>query len=183
MSMVQTLMTADQLLAMPRDGFRYELVKGELIRMSPAGGEHGAIAAKLAIIFGAYVIENDLGLVFGAETGFKIAVDPDTVRAPDFAFVNRARIPESGIPTGYWIGAPDLAVEVISPGDIYGEVEDKVLEWLDAGARMVIVVNPRRRTSTVYRSRHEVKILSEADELNGEDVLPGFACKVSAFFA
>jgi Uma2 family endonuclease len=183
MSMVHTVMTADELLARPRDGFRYELVRGELIRMSPSGGEHGTIAAILTVIFGNFVIEKKLGLVFGAETGFKIAVDPDTVRAPDFAFVSRARIPESGIPKGYWIGAPDLAVEVISPGDIYGEVEDKVLEWLDAGTRMVIVVNPRRRTSTVYRSRNDVKILSEDGELSGEDVLPGFSCKVSAFFA
>ena len=183
MSMAQTLMTADELLAMPRDGFRYELVRGELIRMSPTGGEHGTIAARLTVIYGHFVIENKLGIMFGAETGFKIAVDPDTVRAPDFAFVSGERIPESGIPKGYWIGAPDLAVEVISPGDIYGEVEDKVLEWLDAGAKMVIVVNPRRRTSTVYRSRNDVKILSEDDELNGEDLLPGFACKVSDFFA
>jgi Uma2 family endonuclease len=183
MSMVQTLMTADELLAMPRDGHRYELVKGELIRMSPTGGEHGTIAATLTVIFGYYIKGNGLGLVFGAETGFKIAADPDTVRAPDFAYVSRERIPESGIPKGYWIGSPDLAVEVISPGDIYGEVEEKVIEWLDAGTRMVIVVNPRRRTATVYRSRKNVKILADADELSGEDVLPGFSCQVSQFFA
>lgn len=183
MSSVQTFITADELLAMPRDGFRYELVKGELIRMSPTGGEHGIIAARLTVIFGHFIFEKKLGLVFGAETGFKIAFDPDTVRAPDFAYVSHQRIPDSGIPKGFWVGAPDLAVEVISPGDIYGEVEDKVLQWLDAGARMVIVVNPRRRTSTVYRSRTDVKILSENDELSGEDVLPGFSCKVSDFFA
>jgi Uma2 family endonuclease len=183
MSIMQILMTADELLAMPRDGFRYELVRGELNRTSPTGGEQGAIAMFVSIAMGSFVIEKGLGLVFGAETGFKIAFDPDTVRAPDFAYVRRERIPESGIPKGFWIGAPDLAVEVISPGDIYGEVEEKVLEWLDAGTKMVIVVNPRRRTSTVYRSRNEVKILSEGDELSGEDVLPGFSCKVSSFFA
>lgn len=182
MSIAQTLMTADELLAMPRDNARYELVKGELIRISPNGGEHGTIAAVLTVIMGHFVREKKLGLVFGAETGFKIAFDPDTVRAPDFAFVSRERIPESGIPKGYWGGAPDLAVEVVSPGDIYGEIEDKVLEWLDAGTRMVIIVNPRRRSSTVYRSRTDVKILSENDELSGEDVLPDFVCKVSDFF-
>jgi Uma2 family endonuclease len=182
MSIAQTVMTADELLAMPVDNFRYELVKGELIRMSPTGGEHGTIAATLTVIVGYFVREKKLGLVFGAETGFKIAFDPDTVRAPDFAFVSRERIPESGIPKGYWVGAPDLAVEVVSPGDIYGEIEDKVLAWLDAGVRMVIVVNPRRRSSTVYCSRTDVKILSENDELSGEDVLPGFVCKVSDFF-
>src|ERR1051325_8742265 len=183
MSTTQTLMTADELLAMPKDGYRYELVKGELIRTAPAGGEHGAIAASLTVIFGHYIKGNNLDLMFGAETGFKIAVDPDTVRAPDFAFVSRERIPEDGVPKGYWVGAPDLAVEVVSPGDVYGEVEEKVIEWLDAGTRMVIVVNPRRRPATVYRSRSNVKILSDSDELSGEDVLPGFSCLVSQFFA
>ena len=182
MSMVQTLMTADELLAMPEDGYRYELLKGELKRMPPTGGEHGTTVMFVSIPLGRFILENGLGAVFGAETGFKIAVHPDTVRAPDFAYVSRERIPESGIPKGYWIGAPDLAVEVVSPGDIYGEVEEKVIEWLDAGTRMVVVVNPRRRTVTVYRSRSDVKILSEADEFSGEDVLSGFACKVAQFF-
>jgi Uma2 family endonuclease len=183
MSSVQAFLTADELLAMPKDGFRYEPVKGELIRTSPTGGEHGTIAARLTVMVGHFTFEKKLGLVSGAETGFKIALDPDTVRAPDFAYVSRQRIPQSGIPKGFWVGAPDLAVEVVSPGDMYGEVEAKVLQWLDAGARMVIVVNPRRRTSTVYRSPTDVKILSEDDALSGEDGLPGFSCKVSDFFA
>lgn len=182
MSTVQAIMTADELLAMPGDGYRYELVKGELKRIPPTGGEHGTTVMFVSIPLGRFVLENDLGIVFGAETGFKIAADPDTVRAPDFAYVSRERIPESGIPKGYWVGAPDLAVEVISPGDIYGEVEEKVIEWLDAGTRMVIVVNPRHRTATVYRSRNNVKILADSDELSGEDVLPGFSCQVSQFF-
>jgi Uma2 family endonuclease len=181
--MVQSLMTADEMLAMPRDGYRYELVRGELKRMPPTGGEHGVTVMSIAVPISQYVKEKKLGIVFGAETGFKIAVDPDTVRAPDFAFVSRERIPESGIPKGYWIGAPNLAVEVISPGDIYGEVEEKVIEWLDAGTRMIIVVNPRHRTATVNRSRNNVKILSDSNELSGEDVLPGFSCQVSQFFA
>lgn len=144
-------MTADELLRMPDDGYRYELVKGELRGMPPAGGEHGKIALKFGSRLLNYVEANNLGVVFAAETGFKIASNPDTVRAPDAAFVRLDRLPETGLPKGYWPGAPDLAVEVISPGDIYGEVEEKVNEWLDAGTRMVIVANPRNRTLKVYR--------------------------------
>ena len=182
MSVTNALITADELLHMPRDGYRYELVKGELIRMAPAGSEHGVIAVNITLPFAQHVRRKGLGVVFGAETGFKIAFDPDTVRAPDMAFVDRARIPESGIPKGYWPGAPDLAVEVVSPGDTYNEVEDKVNEWLDAGARMVIVANPRNRTLKIYRSRTNVTVLTESDELNCGDVVAEFVCKVSDLF-
>jgi Uma2 family endonuclease len=178
----ETLVTADVLLVMPEDGFRYELVKGELRRMPPAGGEHGAISITIGGLLFQHLRDSRLGRAFGAETGFKIASDPDTVRAPDAAFVCRERIPEGGLPRGYFPGAPDLAVEVISPGDTYAEVEEKVLEWLDAGTRMVILLNPRRRTATVYRSRSEVTVLGEADELTGGDVVPGFACRVAELF-
>src|SRR5437868_14984892 len=110
---IQT-MTADELFLMKDDGFRYDLVKGELRKMSPAGGEHGAIIVRLTVALGQYVEENDLGVVFGAETGFKLASNPDTVLGPDVAFVSNEKIPPTGIPVAYWQGAPDLAVEVIS---------------------------------------------------------------------
>lgn len=182
MSVTNTLITADELLHMPSDGNRYELVKGELFRMAPAGSEHGALAANITLPFAHHVKKEGLGIIFGAETGFKIASDPDTVCAPDMAFVRRDRIPETGIPKGYWPGAPDLAFEVISPGDIYGEVEDKVNEWLNAGTRMVIAANPRNRTLKVYRSLTKLTILTESDELDCGDVVAGFACKVSDLF-
>ena len=182
MSITRTLMTADELLRMPDDGYRYELVKGELRSMAPAGSEHGQIALQFGFQLLQYIKANHLGVVFAAETGFKIATDPDTVRAPDAAFVRRDRIPETGLPKGYWPGAPDLAVEVISPGDIYGEVEEKVNEWLDAGTRMVIVANPRNRTLKIYRSRTDVIILDDSDELTCDDVIPGFVVKVSELF-
>lgn len=182
MSVTTTLMTADELLRMPDDGYRYELLQGELIRMAPAGSEHGVTIVNITLPLARHVKANDLGIVFGAETGFKIASDPDTVRAPDVAFVRSDRIPSSGIPKGYWPGAPDLAVEVISPSDTYSEVEDKVNEWLDAGAQMVIVMNPRNRTLKIHRSRTELLVLSEADELDCNDIVPGFKCKVSEFF-
>ena len=183
MTTIKTLMTADELLYMPDDGFRYELVKGELLRMAPAGSEHGATVMNIGIPLGHYIKAHNLGIVFGAETGFKIASDPDTVRAPDVAFIRRDRIPESGIPKSFWTGAPDLAVEVVSPNDTYTEVEDKVGEWLDAGTRMVIVANPRNRTLKVYGSRTEVTLLTESDELDGGNVVPGLKVKVSELFS
>jgi Uma2 family endonuclease len=174
--------TADELFAMPDDGFRYELVKGELRKMSPAGSEHGAIIVNVTVLLGQHVKRNNLGVCFGAETGFKIASDPDTVRAPDVAFVSRGRIPETGIPKKFWPGAPDLAVEVLSPGDTAEEVEEKVEDWLSAGARAVWVVSPKRRGVSVYRSMTDVTRLSESDELDGGDVVPDFRCKVSEIF-
>jgi Uma2 family endonuclease len=177
-----TLVTADELFTMPDDGFRYELIKGELRRMPPAGSEHGAISINIAVVVGQFVKAHGLGVVFGADTGFKIASDPDTVHAPDLAFVRRERIPEAGIPQGYWPGAPDLAVEVVSPSDTYTEVEEKVSDWLNAGMRLVLVLNPRRRTVTVSTSPTDVVRLTEADTLNGGDVLPGFTCRVADLF-
>jgi Uma2 family endonuclease len=174
--------TADELFEMPDDGFRYELVKGELRKMSSSGSEHGATIVNITILLGQYVKANKLGVCFGAETGFKIASDPDTVRAPDVAFIRRERIPESGIPKKFWPGAPDLAVEVLSPGDTRREVDEKVEDWLEAGARAVWVINPKRRSVTVYRSLTDVTRLSDADELDGGDVVPGFRCKVSEIF-
>jgi Uma2 family endonuclease len=155
MSTAPILATADELSVMPDDGFRYELVKGEVRRMPPAGSEHGAVAINIAVVIAQFVKAHGLGVVFGAGAGFKIASDPDTVRAPDLAFVRRERIPEAGVPRGFWPGAPDLAVEVISPGDTYTEVEEKVNDWLNAGTRMVLVLNPRTRTVTVYSSHTE----------------------------
>ena len=174
--------TASELYAMPDDGFRYELVKGELRKMSPSGSEHGAIVVNITLLLGQYVKANKLGVCFGAETGFKIGSDPDTVRAPDVAFVRRERIPERGIPKKFWQGAPDLAVEVLSPGDSYSEVGEKVECWLDTGAWAVWVIDPRRRSVSVHRPMTDVTRLFEGDELDGGDVVPGFRCKVSEIF-
>jgi Uma2 family endonuclease len=174
--------TANELFEMPDDGFRYELVKGELRKMSPSGFEHGAIIVNATVLLGQYVKANKLGVCVGAETGFKIGSDPDTVRAPDVAFVRSERIPERGVPKKFWQGAPDLAVEVLSPGDTYSEVEEKVEQWLDAGARTVWVIDPRRRSVSIFRPMTDVTRLSESDELDGGDVVPGFRCKVSEIF-
>ena len=182
MSTTTQPMTADELLRLPRGRFRYELVKGELKTMSPAGSEHGAVIMNLAVPLGQYIKANNLGIIFGAETGFKIAENPDTVLAPDVAFISREHIPASGIPKKYWPGAPDLAVEVLSPGDTAREVEKKVGQWLSAGARLVWTVDPARKNVTAHRASSPASTFSEMDELNGEDVVPGFRCPVSEIF-
>lgn len=176
-------MTAEELLRMPDDGFRYELVKGELRKMPPAGNEHGYRASELSSELRNYVKANGLGRVYAAETGFMIHSDPDTVRAPDAAFVSRERLEQVGPVEGYWPGAPDLAAEVVSPNDRHTEVVEKALEWLDAGCSMVLVVDPKQHTVTVYRSREDIRILAEGDTLDAAGVIPGFSLPVTEIFA
>jgi Uma2 family endonuclease len=176
------LMTAEELFEMPDDNFRYELVKGELRKMSPAGHDHGRIAMEIAVPLAQHVKSNKLGRVYAAETGFKLQGDPDTVRAPDAAFIRQERVEQAGRTKGYWVGAPDLAVEVISPGDTVGEVEEKVQEWLEAGTRMVWVVSPKLRIITVYRSLTDIVILTEKDTLDGGEVVSGFQYPVAELF-
>ena len=167
---------------MPDDGFRYELVRGELRRMTPAGSKHGLIAVRITWRLARYVEEERLGAVYAAETGFKLSTEPDTVRAPDVAFVSRERIEAVGEVEGYWPGAPDLAVEVVSPGDTYTEVEEKVFDWLDAGTKAVIVANPRKRSLTVYKSPNDITVLAEDEILKLRDVGPGFELAVREVF-
>ena len=174
--------TADELLEMPDDGSRYELVKGELIRMAPTGHKHGIVTMRLAAPLYRYVRDHKLGEVYGAESGFVISQDPDTVRAPDVAFVQRERIEKAGEVKSYWLGAPDLAAEVVSPGDTFSEVENKVAEWLEAGARIVWVVSPKLHTVTVYRSLTDIVTLTEKDTLDGGDVVTGFQIKIAEIF-
>jgi Uma2 family endonuclease len=174
--------TADELLAMPDDGLCYELVKGELRMAPPPGFEHGKVTMNLAGPLYQHVKTNDLGVVFAAETGFKLESNPDTVRAPDVAFMRRERVLETGKLAGYSSGPPDLAVEVLSPSDRTIEVEEKVAEWLEAGARMVWVVSPKLHTVTVYRSLTDIVTLTAKDKLDGGEVVPGFQINVAEIF-
>lgn len=182
MSATTQLMTADELLLLPRGEFRYELLKGELKKMAPAGFEHGVVIVRLTSRLAQHIEANDLGVVCGAETGFKIAHDPDTVRAPDIGFVTHERISQIGITKKYFPGAPDLAVEVLSPGDTAEEIDEKVDQWLLAGAHAVWVVSPERRTVKVHHSLNDITLLTEADELDGGDVVKGFRCRVGEIF-
>lgn len=182
MSTTTKPMTAGELLLLPRGRFRYELVKGELKIISPCGSEHRAVIVNLTVLPGQHIKARKLGVAFGAETGFKLASNPDTVRAPAISFVTHARIPATGIPKTYWSGAPDLAVEVLSPSDRDIEVKEKTAEWLANGARAVWLGDPKRRSVTVYRSANDVTTLTETDELDGQDVVPGFRCRVAEIF-
>ncbi|MCG8350866.1 MAG: Uma2 family endonuclease [Chloroflexales bacterium] len=183
MAIAHHLITADELLRRPDDGFRYELVQGEVRRMSPAGFRHGRLIMNIATPLDQHVRTHKLGVVCAAETGFLLATDPDTVRAADIAFIRQERIRAAAEPEGYWPGAPDLAIEVISPHDLYTEVDEKVTDWLEAGTHMVLIVNPRKRTVTVYRSLLQIVVLREQDLLDGADVVPGWTMPVADIFA
>jgi len=175
-------MTAEELLKMPHGDSRYELIEGILKQMSPTGSKHGKVTARITVHLANHNHKDGLGEVYAAETGFKISFDPDTVRAPDVAFVSRERAEAIGDTEGFFPGAPDLAVEVVSPSDSYAEVEEKALAWLEAGTRMVVVANPRKKTFTVYRSLTDIKVLTEKDTLSGEDVVPGWNLPVKGLF-
>jgi Uma2 family endonuclease len=152
-----TYVTAGELLALPTGmGKRYELVAGELRVMSPSGWAHGEVVHTLQTILGHYIRKNDLGKGFGAETGFLLRRDPDTVRAPGFAFIAKENLPKSRPTDAFWPGTPDLAVEVLSPGDRTGEVDEKIEDWLSAGCKEIWIVDPKLQTVTIYRSRNDV---------------------------
>ena len=175
-------MTAEELFAMPDDGYHYELVRGELRKMVPPGAYHGKSATRVGRSLADHVDENDLGEVYIAEVGFLIGSNPDHVRAPDVAFVRREREDEIGEMHGYFPGPPDLAIEVISPNDIYREVDEKVQDWLDAGTRMVIVINPRRWEVRIHTPLTGVTVLTPGDTLDGGDVVPGWKIPVRTVF-
>ena len=182
MTTTQLRMTADDLWRKPDDGLRHELVRGELTMMTPAGGPHGEVAIAVGAVLRTHVRAKKLGKVFGAETGFVIARNPDTVRAPDAAFLSKEHVPAGGLPDGFVPFAPDIAVEVLSPSDSHLDVEEKIEQWLQAGTALVWVVNPRGRTVTIHRSQRDPRVLRENDLLGGEDVCPGFSVKVSELF-
>jgi Uma2 family endonuclease len=182
MSTTLRTMTADELLCMPEDGYRYELIEGELQRFDLNGAMHGMICSRVASRLACHVHKAELGTVVGL-SGFHIARDPDTVRAPDASFVTKEQIARCGLTKGYFPEAPALAVEVVSPGDTAEEVDSKVRSWLSAGTQMVWVVYPRGRTVTVYRSLDDIHVLTEKDQLTGEPVVRGFACAVSDLFS
>lgn len=180
MATVTQNMTAQQFLEMPNQE-RFELVQGEPIPMSPPGFDHGCIVLDIAAALREFVRAGKLGLV-AVEAGFCVSQDPDTVRSPDVAFVRAKRIPPGGV-RAFFDGAPDLAVEVISPFDRAGEVLAKAQEWLQSGCTAVWVVNPETKTMTVYSNRPQALFLSEKDILVCEELLPGFCLPVSQIFA
>jgi Uma2 family endonuclease len=169
--------TADELLEMPEDGNRYELVEGELQKMSPAGTDHGDIAMTIGAHLKSFVRQRQLGKVYSADTGFLLAQQPDTVRAPDVAFVRTERVVKT---PKYVPGAPDLAIEVLSPGDSFREVEIKIREYLRHGTQAVVIVEPETRLVRVYRAGQSPEDV--VDGLTVDDVVPGWKMPLSEIF-
>ena len=172
------LMTAEDLLK-PGVPERADLVRGILVVHEPPGFRHGEITVRLTIALGTYVDTGHLGRVVAGDAGFKLQSDPDTVRGADIAFVSWERMPQQS-PVGFPPLGPDLVVEVLSPGDRPGETLAKIADWLSAGTRLVWVIDPDRRLARIYRQDGSESIFGEADTLQGEDILPGFACTLGA---
>lgn len=181
METVLELVTAEEVFENPPSG-RYELVRGEVIEMSPTGFEHGEIVGNIVGLLYSFVRKQRIGVVAGAETGFILARNPDTVRGADVAFVTTERSALQKNKEKFFDGPPDLAVEVVSPSDRAADVEEKILDYLRAGTRLVLVVYPRTKTIAVHRPKKDVKILTIEDTLEGYDVLPGFSIPVREIF-
>lgn len=174
------LLTAEDLERLGPDS-RCELMDGVLVEMPPVGPTHGQVTIRLGRHLDLHTDAQRLGRIY-TEVGFILRRNPDRVRAPDLAFVRADRISGEGPPAGFWEIAPDLVAEVVSPNDTPAEVQTKVREWIEAGVRLVWVVYPSTRTVTVVRSLLDRQELSSGDALEGEDVLPGFSCRVGALF-
>lgn len=167
---------------MPEDGFRYDLIEGELRKMQPAGFYHGAIGNFINGPLMVYVTEHGFGIVTLAETGFQLASDPDTVLAPDIAFISKANLPNPWPQSGYFPGAPDLAIEVASPGNSTAELDEKVEAFLRYGTKLVWIVRPKRKVVEVHRADGSISLLRHTDTLDGENVVPGFSRPLSRVF-
>jgi Uma2 family endonuclease len=174
------LLTIEEFAHLPDDGWRRDLVQGRVVREPPGGFRHGRIAARIVSLLYPFVCEHGLGEIVTAETGFVLFDEPPTVRSPDIAFVTRGRL--SSELEDFAPLAPDLAIEIVSPSNTISEIHAKVIDYLEAGTRLVWVVEPRSRSVTTYRSREDIRLLTEAEEIEGQPVLPGFRTKVSKLF-
>lgn len=172
--------TDADLFSMPRDGRKYELVDGE-IRVSPAGFRHGAVSVALTLKLGGFVLERRLGRVLDSSTGYRMPAG--NVRSPDVSFVGASRLPAGELPSGFAEFLPDLAVEILSPGDGPREMLDKVGEYLGGGVRLVWVIDPETATAAVFRSLTDVRRVDRDGVLDGDDVVPGFTCLLSELLA
>lgn len=172
--------TETDLVRTPQDGFKRELVDGEL-RVSPGGARHGQVSVRLAGRLQAYMVERGLGHTFDSSTGFRLP--GGNVRSPDVSVVVCGRFPHERPPDDFPDLAPDLAVEVVSPGDTPRQVLDKVGEYLQAGVRLVWIIDPKRQGAAAFRSLTDVRELRLGDSLDGEDVVPGFSAKLADLLA
>lgn len=182
MTQSRTLLTAEDFwrLYAGKDT-RYELVKGELIEMAPVAGRHGIVASRVDTALRLFLREHPLGEVM-VEVGFCLECRPDTVRGPDVAFIRAERIPPEGMPEGFFPGAPDLAIEVVSPNDTAVEVLAKVQDYLSHGTLAVWVLYPRVRSVMAYRADGSARLLTMGASLEDEELLPGFSLPLDELF-
>jgi Uma2 family endonuclease len=180
MSKTTDLVTADELERFPRDDRRYELVDGRVIRMSPVNFQHGRVVMQFGSLLHRYLQGRPVGVVV-TEVGFKLAFGPDTVRAPDIAFIRKDRIPANA--RGFFTGPPDLAIEVWSPDDRPSDVRAKVDQYLARGVALVAVVDPDQKTVTTWRpTTPPATLRAEEDRLDLGDVIQGFSCSLREIF-
>jgi Uma2 family endonuclease len=181
----RTRLTAEDLWRMGEGDVRRELVDGEVIEMTPAGGLHGVVTGKVYRRIADHVYSQRLGEVVVGDVGFVLSLpsDPERVRALDVAFVSTGRLPEGRVPQGFIRGAPDLAVEVLSPSDNPVEVQQKVRDYLEAGTRLVWVIAPQARTATIYRPDGSARLVREPEGLDGEEVVPNLAIALAEVLA
>jgi len=178
---ISPLVTAAELPRIAaRDDYRYELVDGRVVRMSPVGWQHGVIVVRLLVLLETYVRSRGLGAAV-TEVGFTLRTNPDTVRGPDVAFVRQERVPPETLRT-FWSGAPDVAMEVLSPDDTTREMKVKVAEYLSAGGAAVVVVDPDASTVTLHRPGGLRYVSRRGEDLDLSDVIPGFRCAVDDIF-
>lgn len=177
------LVTATELAEMDDDGFRYELIGGELIQMPPAKPDHGWVASNAVHFLRVFCDPRQLGIVLASSVGYQFAEAPDTVLAPDVTFIHRDRVPPLADWREYFRVIPDLVMEVRSPSERKSQIDRKVRLYLAAGVHLVLVADSRKRQLTIYRSGHEPRILRETDEFDAEGVIPGFRLLVADLFA
>jgi Uma2 family endonuclease len=181
MAVQKQFYTAEALIQLPHDANRYALVKGHLIEMSPTGKAHGRLTARLGTILDIFVTNHKLGAVYGAETGFKLTSNPDTVYGIDVAFVSSARNQDG---EGFFEGAPDLAIEVVSSGSTKSELHEKIEDLFRAGTRLFWVIYPKSRTIYVYDAPDRIVVLRDRTQtLSGGDVLPNFSVALTDIFS
>lgn len=178
----ERILTADDVLAMPDDNLRHELVTGQLVSEPPASFGHGAVAGNIFHLLSVFVRKRKLGRVLSADTGFLLARSPDTLRVPDVAFVSTERIRLAGNVKGFFPGAPDLAVEVLSPSDRPDRIHAKIADYLASGSRLVWIIDPVHERVIVHRLLLSQRILHRDDTLEAEDILPGFSVSVAGIF-
>jgi Uma2 family endonuclease len=180
MSHTARLVTADEFETLAAGDHRCELVDGRVVRMTPVGFRHGRVVMAFGLLLGAHVKARKLGVVC-TEVGFQLTSNPDTVRAPDLAFVEQTRIPTTD-PKGFWRGAPDMAIEVLSPDDRRSDIEIKIDECLARGVRLVVVLDPDESTVSLCRRSMPAIVLRDDETIDLDDVVPGFQCTVREVF-